>query len=237
MKQIIKASEGCPYSCPFCFNGRNEFKELPIPEIHSNYVILHDDAFLSKRNVIDSINELGSKRFNDKIVYYEILQGINVKDLSQDIANALYKNRFKKIRIAWDGSYTKKNMYRIFDGIKYLTKAGYKRKSLICYILSNYYVSLIECMLKLDILKVLNIPVCNCVYRKNYLDPKIYPELWTMEEIKYFRTFQCRRHSQLIKYNGYDPEIRKRLITAKVKPNKHLIENCLNNVILVSLGD
>lgn len=214
-KQTIKTSEGCPYGCPFCFNGMNKFKEFYIPEIRSNNVILHDDAFLSKKNVIGAIVILGFKRVNGKVVYYEILQGINVKDLTQPIADALYKNRFKKIRIAWDGSYSKNNMYRVLDGIKYLLNAGYKRKNLMCYILSNYYVPLAECMLKLDVLKVLGIPVCNCVYRENYLDPKIYPEQWTMEDIKYFRTYQCRRHNQLIKFGGYDPEIRTRLIRLK----------------------
>jgi len=212
-KQIIKLSEGCPYGCPFCFNGKNQFEELPMVEIKSNNVIIHDDAFLSKEDIVDIIEHLGLQRVNGKVVYYEILQGINKKDLTPEIANALYNNRFKKIRIAWDGSYTKKNMYLVLDAIDYLLNAGYKKKDLMCYILTNYYVPLAECMLKLDILKILNITVCPCDYRKNYLDPKVYPEQWTKAQIRYFRTYQCRRHNQLIKFNGYDPEVKKRLTT------------------------
>lgn len=213
-EQITSTSEGCPYSCPFCFNGLNDFKEYNLPEIECNNVVLHDDAFLSRKNVLLDIQELGSKKVNDKVVYYELKQGINLKDLTPEIAQALYKNRFKKIRFAWDGSYSKKNMCLVYDGIKMLEKAGYKRKDLICYILSNYYVSLRECIYKADTMLFQHIPVCNCRYRKNYLDPKIYPEHWGIEDIRYFMEV-CRFHNQLIKFNGYDPEIRTRLIRAR----------------------
>ncbi len=216
-EQIIKLSEGCPYGCSFCFNGKVNFKEFPIPQIVSNHVILHDDAFLSKKDACSVISHLGSLIYNKKSITYEILQGINKKDLTQDIAHALYQNRFKKIRFAWDGSYSRKNMYKVLDCVKMLTKAGYKKRDLMCFILSNYYVSLPENMCKLDSLKVRNIPVCNCRYRKNYLDPKIYPEHWNKKEIEYF-TERCRTHNLLIKYNGYDPEIDKRLLRLKDLP-------------------
>ncbi len=213
-EQIIRLSEGCPYSCAFCFNGKKDFKDLPMVTIESNKVIIHDDAFISKPNLMNVIHYLGSQRVNKKVVYYEITQGINKKDLTQEIANELYKNRFKNIRIAWDGSYSKKNMYLVLDAIKMLVKAGYSRKSLMCYILSNYYVSLPENMLKLDLLKVVHMPVCNCPYKSKYLDPKIYYEHWNKNYVEYFRE-QCRRHGQLIKRGGYDPEIEKRLIRMK----------------------
>ena len=199
-KQIIKLSKGCPYSCPFCFNGKNDFEELPMPEIKNNYVILHDDAFLSKHNVIDVINQLGSMKINNKLIYYELTQGINLKDLNQDIANALKLNRFINMRFTWDGSYTKKSMFRVYDGIKMLEKAGYKRKTMQCFVLSNYYVSYYECMKKLRMLLKWGIQVSNCIYKKNYLDPKIYPEHWTMKEIRQFFTFDCREHSQIVRH-------------------------------------
>ena len=216
-EQIIKLSEGCPYGCSFCFNGKVDFKEHHIPTIKSNKVIIHDDAFLSKKDILNVIFKLGSREIDNRVVYYEILQGINKKDLTPEIAIGLYQNRFKKIRFAWDGSYSRNNMYKVLDCIKMLTNAGYKKKDLMCYILSNYYISLPENMCKLDSLKVKNIPVCNCRYRKNYLDPKVYPEHWTMNEIEYF-TERCRTHNQLIKFDGYDPEIDKRLLHLKKLP-------------------
>ena len=140
-EQIIKTSEGCPYSCPFCFNGKNDFKEFEIPIIKSNKVIIHDDAFLSRKNVYDDIIDLGSDKVNGKVIYYELTQGINLKDLNQNIANVLKENRFVNIRFARDDSYTKKGFYRVYDGIKMLEKAGYKKEKMMYFILSNYDVT------------------------------------------------------------------------------------------------
>ena len=134
-----------------------------------------------------------------------------MKDLHPNIAFALKENRFINIRFAWDGSYTKKNMYLYRDGVKMLTNAGYKKRYLICFILSNYYVSLTECMYKAKMLLYDHIQICNCVYRKNYLDPKVYPKLWSVKEIAYFKQ-ECRFNGQLIRANGYDSEIKSRLI-------------------------
>jgi hypothetical protein len=215
--QKINLSEGCVYNCPFCFNCKMDFVEFPIPEIKSNEIVIYDPAFLSKKKVIDVINELGSKKFNDKVVYYELLQGINLKDLTPEIAEALKINRFINIRFAWDGSYSKNNMYRVLDGIKMLVKARYKPKDLMCYILSNYYVSLRECLYKNKDMLINHIKVCNCVYRKNYLDPKVYYDHWTKQEVEYYKQ-ECRMNNQLVDRKGYDPEIEKRLVRSKILP-------------------
>jgi len=218
MEQEITLSENCKYNCPFCFNGKNPFIEFPIPEITSNKVIIYDPAFLSKKNVLDVIKELGSKRVNNKIVYFELLQGINIRDLTFDIAKALKDNHFINIRFAWDGSYSKNNMYRVLDSINLLKKGGYKPKDLMCYILSNYYVRLRECLYKNKIMLEKHIRVCNCVYRKNYLDPEVYYEHWSKIEVEYYKQ-ECRMNNQIIDFKGYDPEIEKRLIRAKMMPN------------------
>ena len=213
IEQITSTSEGCPYKCPFCFNGKTEFKEFNLPEIKANRVILHDAAFLSRKNVLDDIRHLASIKVADRVVYYELLQGINLHDLTPEIAVWLKKARFINIRFAWDDSYTKKSFYRVYDGIKMLLAAGYRREDLMCYILSNYYISLHECLLKAKKMFYEHIPVCNCKYRKYYHNPKIYPELWTQKWIDYFSD-QCRENNQFLKFRGFDPEIVKRLIRA-----------------------
>jgi len=217
-KQITKTSEGCPYGCSFCFNGKNKFKEYHIPEIKSNNVILHDDAFLSRKDILEDIKALGNIKIDGKVVYYELTQGINLHDLTLDIAKALKQARFKNIRFAWDDSYTKKSFYRVYDGIRLLEKAGYKREDMMCFILSNYYVSLRECMLKAKSMLYEHIIVCNCRYRKNLYNPKIYPEHWTMNEIEYFKQ-ECRINNQFVMRKGYDPEITKRLVRAVTLPS------------------
>ncbi len=213
MKQITKTSEGCDYACSFCFNGRKKFKEFKLPKITSNKVILYDSSFLSRKHIVDDIYKLGSQKVNGRVVYYELTEGIAI---------ALHSNRFINIRFAWDGSYTKKNYYRVYDGIKMLELSGYKRKSLMCYILSNYYVSLRECLYKSKIMLHQHIQVCNCRYRRNYLDPKVYHEYWDIKEIDYFKQ-ECRMNNQIIIYNGYDPEIRFRLSRAKSLPSLLLL--------------
>jgi len=220
-EQIIRLSEGCPYKCSFCFNGKIEFKEFPIPEIVSNRVVLHDSAFLSKKDVRDVIKELGKVRVNGKVVYYELTEGVNLHDLDYEIAILLKRNHFINIRFAWDDSYTKKSFYRIYDGIRMLLFAGYKKEKLMCYILSNYYVPLIECLYKAKVMLYHHIPVCVCDYRKNYLDSKVYYDYWTEQQVKFFRDF-CRSDNQIVKYKGYDPEIEKRVIRTKKIPLKEL---------------
>jgi len=227
-EQTIRTSEGCPYSCPFCFQSKTTFKDYKtIPEIKSNKVFIHDEAFLSKKDVIKTIYELGSKKVNGKVVYYELTQGINLKDLHPNIAFSLKENRFINIRFAWDDSYTKKSYYRVYDGIKMLKNAGYKDKDMICYIISNYYVSLTECLLKAKVMLHEHIPICNCRFKKYYLDSKVYPELWNQEQIDYF-TQQCRINNQIIKFGGYDPEIEKRLSRAKALPSAVLKEKLIS---------
>ena len=98
-----------------------------------------------------------------------------------------------------------------------LRKAGFKKKNLMCFILSNYYISLTECLYKHLWLLFHHIPICNCKFRKIYLDSKIYPIHWTMKDIEYFGHI-CRHHNQLIKFSGWDPEIVTKLIRSKPMP-------------------
>ena len=78
IEQITSTSEGCNYGCPFCFNGKNSFKEYELPEIKCDNVILHDSAFLSRKNVLKDIKKLGSQKVGGLAVHYELLQGITL---------------------------------------------------------------------------------------------------------------------------------------------------------------
>jgi len=71
-EQIIRLSEGCPYSCAFCFNGKVDFKDLP----------------MVKKDVEVIVNELKSLAENKKAemsanVYeyiWNMIQGLEHKD-------------------------------------------------------------------------------------------------------------------------------------------------------------
>jgi hypothetical protein len=51
--------------------------------------------------------------------------------LTQEIADALKKSRFRNIRMAWDWFYS--DPYKIWEAIKMLRKAGYKNNLNLTY--------------------------------------------------------------------------------------------------------
>ena len=100
-EQWIRITEGCPHNCPYCYEPQ-EFKIFEVPEIVRNDVKIMDMNLLCKKEVLRILQDLGEKRVNGKVVYYELICGIDFRFLTKDIAKALKLSRFKKIRIAWD---------------------------------------------------------------------------------------------------------------------------------------
>ena len=168
MIQQIWLSKWCPYKCKFCYNHRKEFIDLPIPEIKSNQVQIMDAAFLTKKGVIEVIQTLGQIKVDSKVVYYELVQGLNYKDLTQEIANELKKARFIKVRFAWDNEYNKHYMFKIYDCIEMLKKACYNSKLLTCFILSNAHIDYDDCVKKLTLLLRWRVKVGDCCYDGGY---------------------------------------------------------------------
>jgi len=201
-KQAIRITEGCPHNCSNCYEP-TEIKIFGIPEIERNHVLIYDMNLLCKKEAVKIIEELGLKRVNNKVVYYELVCGIDYRFLTQEIADALHVNRFKKIRYAWDGRY--KEQRKIKAGLNKLLKAGYKRKEIMLFMLCNYkIVSFDENMLKLDLAKIWNVKVCDC-YFDGVVFPHVISRYWTMKECVTFRK-KVRKHNQLVNF-GMDPEI------------------------------
>jgi len=100
-EQYIRITEGCPNNCPYCYEP-TEIKVFEIPEIVRNDVKIMDMNILCKGEALSIINHLGSQKVNNRVVYYQLICGVDWRFLTQDLADALHKNRFKKIRLAWD---------------------------------------------------------------------------------------------------------------------------------------
>lgn len=200
-RQRIRITEGCVHNCPWCYEP-TELKIFGIPELTRNIVEISDMNLLCKPQALNIIEELGSKRVNSKVVTYELICGVDYRFLTQTIANALYANRFRKIRLAWDGAYSEQK--RIKKALDLLLKAGYKRHDLMLFMVCNYKISLDECLLKLDLCKVWNVQACDC-YFDGQVMPHVIPVHWTMSEIKLFRK-KVRKHNQLVNF-GIDPEV------------------------------
>jgi len=206
IEQWIRISEGCPNNCEFC----RETKEcgtkpiyFEIPKMVRNQVKIMDMNLIYKPLAYDIINALGQLRVNNKVVYYELICGVDWRFMTQEKANALKQNRFINIRFAWD--HTLQHQMKIKDCVSMLLKAGYKSKELSCFIICDWKISYDDCLRKLDLLKIWNIKVNDCWY-DNVVSPNFQCNYWTLEQCKDFRK-KCRKHNQMILF-GIDPELK-----------------------------
>ena len=201
-EQYIRITEGCPHNCPYCYEPQ-EFKVFGIPEIIRNKVKVMDMNLLAKPQALEIIKELGTKRVNNKVVYYEFICGIDYRFLTQELSDALKASRILKIRIAWDWMF--KDQYKIRDTIKMLLKSGYAPNKIMIFIICNWKIPYNENIKKVDLCKVWNVQVSDCWYN-NQTMPNVKPINWTYEEIKAFRKI-CRKHNQLVTFK-IDPEVK-----------------------------
>jgi len=201
-EQWIRITEGCPHDCPFCYEP-TEIKIFEIPEIVRNNVKIMDMNILCKSKALQIIKDLGKKRVNKKVVYYELICGIDYRFLTQEIANELKKNRFINIRIAWDWFY--RDQYAIKDAINKLLKAKYKRNNIMIFMICNWKIPFKLNCKKLDLCKVWNVKVADCYYDGQTF-PNVIPIYWTDQENKTFRKM-VRKHNQLVNFK-LDPEVK-----------------------------
>lgn len=205
--QVIRISEGCPNNCSYCRESiecGTKPVYFEIPEITKNNVKILDMNLIYKPKVLDIIKHLGQQKVNSKVVYYELVCGIDYRYLTQQISDELKKSRFINIRIAWDYGFSKqKDIKKALDMLK---KSGYAPKDIMVFVLCNWKIPYKECCLKLESLKIWNVQVDDC-YFDNQISPNIKPIHWDIEQIKNFRK-NSRRHNQLINHAGIDVEYR-----------------------------
>jgi hypothetical protein len=201
-RQRIRWSEGCVNNCPNCYEP-TEIKIFGLPELVRNTVEFSDMNPLCKPEALEMIRELENKRVNGKVIKYEFICGIDYRFLTQEIANALFKSRFRRIRLAWDSPYY--FQFTVKKAIDMLLKAGYKRRDIMVFLLCNYrIVNYEENCLKLDLCKVWNVKACDC-YFDGQIGSKIVSLYWTGLEILTFRK-KVRKHNQIVNF-GIDPEV------------------------------
>ena len=201
-EQWIRLSGGCPNGCPYCYEPKEEVV-FGIPDIVRNDVKIMDMNLLSKSDPLSIIQELGQKRVNKKVVYYELVCGVDYRFMTQGLSDALKASRFRNIRIGWDFGY--KLQFKIKKAIGMLTKSGYKPKSLMIFMICNWEIPYQECMKKLYLCAVWGIKVADCYFDGQTM-PHVKPIGWTLEQIHDFRK-RVRKHNQLVTF-GIDPEIK-----------------------------
>ena len=202
-EQWIRITEGCPHNCPYCYEPQEQ-KVFGIPHIRRNDVKIMDMNLLCKDKSLDIIKSLGEQRVKGKVVYYELICGIDYRFLTQEIANELKKSRFKKIRIAWD--WFMRDQYAIKDGINKLLKAGYRNNDIMIFMICNWKIPYKMNCEKLDLCKVWNVKVADCYYDNQTFEKGVIPLFWTDKQNRTFKK-NCRKHNQLVNF-GIDPEVR-----------------------------
>ena len=203
-EQWIRLSEGCPNNCGYCYETKicgSKPIYFPMPKIIRNKVKIMDMNLLYKPKAVGILKELANKRVNNKVVHYELVCGIDWRNMSQEKANLLKKGRFQNIRFAWDGSF--KHQMKIKDCLDMLIKAGYNSKLISCFMVCNWEIPYSERIRQLDLLKIWKVKVNDCWF-DNQISPNIKPIFWKVDEIKHFRK-KCRKHNQLVTF-GIDPE-------------------------------
>ena len=197
-EQWIRISEGCPHNCPFCYEPR-EIKLFEIPRITRRFVKIMDMNLLCKPESLEIIKQLGKVRVDGKVVYYELICGIDHRFFTDSVAVALHDSRFINIRLAWDWGI--KDQYKIKDAIEMLIRSGYPSDSLMVFMICNWKIPYSLAIKKLDLLKVWRVKVDDCYY-DNQSSPNIVPLYWTPQQIKKFRK-KCRLHNHLVNFKIY----------------------------------
>jgi hypothetical protein len=134
---------------------------------------------------------------------YELICGVDYRRLNQGLCNLLHNARFIKMRWAWDYSFAsgQKKHRKV---LQMFLKAGYKPEELSVFILVNWKIPYVDCVKKLDLLKVWNVKVNDCCWDGGYKKAKA--TYWTPEQMKRFRKM-CRKHNQMVLFK-IDPELR-----------------------------
>lgn len=211
--QWIEINRGCKRGCSFCYADPN-YKVFDVPEIKSNKVQIIGEGFLYDPDIIKKIRILGETKFNDKVVYYGLNQGIDFRLLDEEMAFLLSKKRFgiingkgnwyKGIKFAWDGIETYEKLAK--DTIDLFVSVGYIREKIQVFVLVNWKISYDICIYKLNKLKEWGVKIDDCTW--NTTKREMVPLYWNKEQLKDFRR-KSRKHNQLILFRGYDPEAKK----------------------------
>lgn len=201
-EQWLRITEGCPNNCPFCYEPR-QYKVFEIPEIVRNKVKIMDMNLLCKDECIDIIEDLGRRKVHGKVVYYELICGIDHRFMTDQKAVALKQARFKNIRLAWDFSFSLQK--KIKNTVQMLLNAGYSPKDVTIFMICNWKIPMEENFRKMDLCKVWNVKIADCWF-DNQLSPNIKPVHWTEDQIKLFRK-KVRKHNHLVNFK-IDPELK-----------------------------
>ena len=196
----IQFTKGCPNGCQYCYEPKEmEYYDPKIP-VAEKIVQILDMNFLANPKCKQILRSLEHRNKS-----YELICGIDYRILLKDfeIALLLKKANFVKLRWAWDYTFAsgQKKHRKV---LQMFLKVGYKPEELSVFILVNWKIPYVDCVKKLDLLKIWNVKVNDCCWDGGYKQAK--PKYWDIDQIKRFRKM-CRKHNQMVLFK-IDPEVK-----------------------------
>lgn len=203
--QILHASRGCVRRCAFCGTYEIEPEYRPKrsiwPEVQKNKLVFYDNNLIANPHIKDLLGEVAEGRVNGRVVTCESQSGVDGRLLQKDpsLAQSLRQARFRNIRIAWDGHFSQHK--RIEEHLRILIEAGFARKSLQVFMLTNHELSPEEVHAKVEQCYRWGVQVSDCRFRpldlfedgyqpqkKTQLDSEYYVhERWTDADVRGIR--------------------------------------------------
>ena len=211
--QKIKFTDGCPNQCAYCYEPKEmKYYDPKIPQKEKEVQIL-DMNFLANPKYEEIMMDLMEATNKS----YELICGIDYRRLNQELCNFLHNARFKKIRWAWDYGFSQQKIHqRVWKMFK---KAGYRSEDLSVFVLVNWKIPYVDCIKKLDLLKIWNVKVNDCCYDGGYPKNEIDynnnkrfngKRFWKYPDIKRFgigKNSLRRKHNQMVLFK-IDPELK-----------------------------
>ena len=151
----ISTSTGCPLRCSYCaspFLTKGFFRRDPFEVVDEieywtgkcrvNDIAFYDDALLIEpsRHIIPILKEIIKRSIH---CYFHTPNGLHIKEISQEVADSLYRSGFKTIRLGFETSVEqtqvetggKVDNQEFLRAIKQLKRAGYSSEEIGVYIM------------------------------------------------------------------------------------------------------
>ncbi len=153
----VSTSRGCPYKCTYCATPiltkgfvRKEISsvineiEYWITHYQVNNIAFYDDALLvdSSNYFIPIMDELNKREIHCN---FHTPNAIHIREINEEVANVLYKSRFKTIRLGLETSNKdlqvktgrKVNNHEFKQAVKFLKRAGYSSEEIGVYLMAG----------------------------------------------------------------------------------------------------
>lgn len=191
-------SRGCIRQCGFCFVPRKEGKLHQVAEVkdlinpRSNVVILLDNNLTADPDCIDKLHE-----FRDRGLTVDITQGIDVRLMTPEIAQALSEVKMlRSLHYAWDLMNFER---QVIEGIKVLSQSVKKWRHM-CFMLVGYDTQFAEDMYRFKVLRHMGV--------EPYVMP--YNKQFRYEKQRHFTRWVNSRIYKVCSFDEYEPWVKAR---------------------------